>query len=881
MTVEMPDWVSNTPSAPIHQKRPGSELVRPFTAQQLQQLGGELVEQFLKRVVLALAGLFVPGQLGAAFDQLKHWADNLGDRIVTDINNNAGIDLSSWDAFVDSLNDGKGIDLPFITAFMSGAQAFFGDIDFTVPDFDPEDAAREFVRTVVQPFINTISRITAALLGPLPIGLLTDETTTLLYEGGFDDPVTIVEGDGVTHDATDGAPGSTPLGCARVACDGSFKIRRTEPQPVAKDWVLKAGADVKYESVVAAAGSNAVRVEIVPYMGEGNPQAAVWMASDESPTGTEPWGGLNAWGSYTVPEGVTHVSVQWVVASEATGGVVKFDNVYLQATQKIPQAFTKDLPEDLASLLNFVRTWVESALSALGITPSGNLLDDIFDLSDEIEWIRDRAQEGVQDAAEALSNLATLANNLLHNPGAVLGQLGQDLVENLEDDLADAGDAIADVFDDIRNTWRDIFNAITGRSQDTTSREEAAAQVAELAATTAANAALLAQLQAIADGEGNGGVTGSDDFERENATDIGPGWDQTYSASTATGGKYVIADGHQAALVPVGSATQIGRFIRSLDQVDARTETDFQKVTVVLGTQVAQSNATDRIYGRVSDDGTQYVFAEIGQGNSFPTRIRMGYNIGAGEVITYTAEFSAARSPGQIWALLCGSGANARVFGLSLGGSIMAGWSDTGNVTGLGAGFRRWGWGGASATFFGALKLPSAITRVTIADNTPVPVLGTTFRAYRASTTAVSFTLDNASARLENVFDTLEYISSDLVWNPATGTLTVSKTGTYLVSGRLAANADITTSTILSMDVFVNGVRKIRTGDKLVAASGLGSGSGNDREVAGVAGVYLQAGDQVAMWLYINQRSSGSSVTFPVVGDAGGINTWFAVTKVA
>ncbi|AOT23147.1 minor tail protein [Mycobacterium phage Taquito] len=383
-----------------------------------------------------------------------------------------GIDLSSWEAFIASLNDGKGIDLPFVVAFIAGAQQFFDGIDFTDPNFDPSDAAQHFVHTVVQPFLNIVSRIVPALLGPLPIGLLTDEKLTLLYEGGFDDPVTIVEGDGVTHDATDGAPGSTPLGCAKVTCDGTFKIRRTEPQPVAKDWVLKAGADVKYESVVAAAGSNAVRVEIVPYMGEGNPQAAVWMASDESPTGTEPWGPLNAWGSYTVPAGVTHVSVQWVVASEATGGVVKFDNVYLQATQKIPQAFTKDLPEDLASLLNFVRTWVESALSALGITPSGNLLDDIFDLSDEIEWIRDRAQEGVQDAAEALTNLATLTNNLLTNPGAVLGQIGQDLVENLEDDLADAGDAIADVFDDIRDTWNRIVGgyrrtAVTGQtSQD-------------------------------------------------------------------------------------------------------------------------------------------------------------------------------------------------------------------------------------------------------------------------------------------------------------------------------------------------------------------------------------------------------------------------------
>ncbi|AOT25765.1 minor tail protein [Mycobacterium phage Tortellini] len=374
-----------------------------WTQERIDAFRQQIIELILRQVTLALRGLLNPGK---AFDQLRDWADNLGDDLVDQIRANAGIDLASWDAFVDSLNDGKGIDLPFVTAFISGVQEFFGAIDFTAPDFDPQDAAREFVRTVVQPFLNIVSQIVPALLGPLSIGFLTDEVQTLLYEGGFDDPITIVEGDGVTHDATDGAPGSDPLGCARVACDGTFKIRRTEPLKVGKDWVLEAGADVRYESVVAAAGSNAVRVEIVPYMGEGNPQAAVWMASDESPAGTEPWGPLNAWGSYTVPEGVTHVSVQWVVASEATGGVVKFDNVYLHATQKIPQGFTKDLPEDLASLLNFVRTWVESALTALGIDPSGNLIDDIFDLSDELEWIRDRAQQGFDDAAQALAGLA-------------------------------------------------------------------------------------------------------------------------------------------------------------------------------------------------------------------------------------------------------------------------------------------------------------------------------------------------------------------------------------------------------------------------------------------------------------------------------------------
>ncbi|AII28167.1 minor tail protein [Mycobacterium phage Sparky] len=350
--------------------------------------------------------------------------------------------------------------------FFARMREFFGTVDFTDPEFDLNAMRKAFVAVVVQPFISTITRITAALLGPLSIGFLTDEIQTMLYEGGFDDPVTIVEGDGITHDATDGAPGSTPLGCARVQCDGTYKMRWTEPLKVGKDWTLKAGADVKYESLVAAAGSNAVRVELMPYKGESSPQPVVWMASDESPSGTEPWGPLNAWETYVVPADVTHVAIGWGTSEDATSGVVKFDNVYLDATQKIPQGFTKDLPEDLASLLNFVRTWVESALSALGINPSGNLLDDIFDLSDEIEWIRDRAEDGFNDAAEALANLQSLAHNLLTNPAAVLGNISLSMVEGLTGALSslsgNINSAISDISQAIFAGWRGSASGSTG-----------------------------------------------------------------------------------------------------------------------------------------------------------------------------------------------------------------------------------------------------------------------------------------------------------------------------------------------------------------------------------------------------------------------------------
>lgn len=269
------------------------------------------------------------------------------------------VDIQPWVENIPSLGDIvellTGIedgDENDLGTFFLNLRKFFQSIDFADPDFDPAVVHKAFVETVVQPFIKTITQITSALLGPLSIGFLTDEIQTLLFEGGFDDPVTLVEADGITHDATDGVPGSNPLGCARVACDGTYKMRWSELIKVGKGWSLKAGAQVAYESLVATAGTNAVRVELQPYKGESNAQPMVIMAADESAAGTVPWGGLDQRETYVVPTDVTHVAIGWGTTEDATSGVVKFDNVYLDSIEKLPQSFTKDLPEDLQTLVN-------------------------------------------------------------------------------------------------------------------------------------------------------------------------------------------------------------------------------------------------------------------------------------------------------------------------------------------------------------------------------------------------------------------------------------------------------------------------------------------------------------------------------------------------
>lgn len=72
-----PEWATSVPSTDaVHLPPNPKAAVRPVSGQQLTQIGGEFIEQFLKRVVSAVVGIFFPNQ--KAFEQLAKWADDVG-----------------------------------------------------------------------------------------------------------------------------------------------------------------------------------------------------------------------------------------------------------------------------------------------------------------------------------------------------------------------------------------------------------------------------------------------------------------------------------------------------------------------------------------------------------------------------------------------------------------------------------------------------------------------------------------------------------------------------------------------------------------------------------------------------------------------------------
>ncbi|MFV8049722.1 hypothetical protein [Mycobacterium sp. 48b] len=253
----------------------------------------------------------------------------------------------------------------------------------------------------------------AKLRGLIDISWLTNEHQNLVDESGYDDPITVESPDdpNITHDATDGVPGSTPLGCMKIVCNGANHERGGKLIEVGRGWVLEAESAVKWEVITATAAANAIRLELQPFSVVGTVATPVGgrvlVGSVASPSGSS--GGSGGWGTsisgnYTVPSdgSVTHVALFPRVTSAASVGLVKFDNTNLVAIQDIPQEFIKDLLADLQSLLDWITAWVDNGLAALGIPPIGSLFDRINDLADGISEIQNNAEDAIAGLADKL-----------------------------------------------------------------------------------------------------------------------------------------------------------------------------------------------------------------------------------------------------------------------------------------------------------------------------------------------------------------------------------------------------------------------------------------------------------------------------------------------
>ncbi|WP_019342894.1 glycine-rich domain-containing protein [Mycolicibacterium conceptionense] len=439
MTDPLPEWARATPNLESLHNLPdipwGGYNPKDVSLPSLPDLFefvGKFLEKFLGQVVLALVGTLFPGV--SSFEQLQEWAQNLGSQIVNFIYTTSGINLASWDDFVESLADGKGIDLPWLKTGLDALSDLFGGIDFTDPP-TPEEVWSAVVSTFINPLINVVEAVANALLtAPLNAANLFGRIALPQFGSGVPimslttavpnelEPFTatsVPTSDGWSYNAAEDA--------AQVICDGSLKtlylrsgvIKVEEGQP------LDTSIEVKYSGITSGAGQT-IRYVLETFTtdnGSGTPTPVI-VGAVTNPSGTITTSVTLGDASWDIPTGVKSVRPALVADESITAGTVYWKNIP-ELYKKLDPVFAGGLPAVLNNLGDWIETLVDQLLGALGLPALGSLFDKIMDLGDEIEgWF--------DDTLNTASDLAGLIGDLLSNPAAVLGNLPRTLVSGLE-----------------------------------------------------------------------------------------------------------------------------------------------------------------------------------------------------------------------------------------------------------------------------------------------------------------------------------------------------------------------------------------------------------------------------------------------------------------
>ncbi|WP_292974672.1 hypothetical protein [Mycobacterium sp.] len=201
----------------------------------------------------------------------------------------------------------------------------------------------------VEDFINMLQGLRDGNLS-----VLAPANTNRLDNPNFNGALSISDpsGDFVWDSTVSRSPGAL-AGSARATADGSEKELRSNKVSVAPGQVWTFVANLAAVGL-AGAGSLA-QLTAQPYDAAGNELPPVVLASSGALTGSGVWtappagamktGQLTA--DWTVPAGVTRVSLRMILTENATAGSLWLDDMSLSAKSLIPQDWVKNLTDDL------------------------------------------------------------------------------------------------------------------------------------------------------------------------------------------------------------------------------------------------------------------------------------------------------------------------------------------------------------------------------------------------------------------------------------------------------------------------------------------------------------------------------------------------------
>jgi hypothetical protein len=184
-------------------------------------------------------------------------------------------------------------------------------------------------------------------------------------------------------------------------------------------------------------------------------------------------------------------------------------------------------------------------------------------------------------------------------------------------------------------------------------------------------------------------------------------------------------------------------------------------------------------------------------------------------------------------------------------------------LSSIGSTFRRWG---AIARYSG-LSNSGTVSSVSVSDDPPVVYAGSVARMARLSTGTATLA-SGTRALPSNFFDDDVFESRDITSNPSTGTFTVSKSGMYLITGRIRLSSFF--ASITRIDLQVNN-STTQHGETIWPFDSFHNAQGTEYALTGTWLQYLYAGQSVRLVTY---RKTGSSSVLR--GGAG--ETYFSIS---
>jgi hypothetical protein len=293
------------------------------------------------------------------------------------------------------------------------------------------------------------------------------------------------------------------------------------------------------------------------------------------------------------------------------------------------------------------------------------------------------------------------------------------------------------------------------------------------------------------------------------------------------------------------------------------TASDLQ-VSGQIFRSLPQAGACNRVLGRVGHSGDTRVYAGV-----YNNKVELGCYVDGVKHVFETA--LGAPSSSSLWELQCGTeddDYNILVF-QNRSATAIIDYHDTDHVSQLGSAFRAGGLEMISGPGAASETAPGDIMQFTLRDIAPPPILGTGLRVRSLSSTTYPIPGALISSISNGFFDSIDYMSDDVDWDPSLTQATIKTEGHYAIKFAIPFNVWKS-----SVTVYPSYYQNSAVGG---SESPFGS-AGTDSQTKGIFGsfdTYCHVGDTILPAMGI-----ATSGAISIIGDGTGQFAWMTITKV-